>query len=539
MKTIRNPSQQALFDPFQGVIGATGRKQIENGWQSLFREVLLEQMPVEKIGKDLSDRAGRPTFELHAIVGLLLIRDFQGWTVPETHEAILFRSDIQYALNLEPGIEITQRTIERYLARMQQDETISEEVFTRVTDTLLRSMEIKVKKQRLDSTHVLSDMSNMGRARMIGVALRRFFGKVEKQDASLLERFSDELLKRYRKASDSQVFGDVRSTEQRQVALQQAAEDLHVVLTTFSAVEPICQWEIFEQLQLIFSQQCELREEFIEVRKKTGGNVIQNTSDPDATYCGNKGSGYQVQISETFNADGQPNFITSAEVETAVQSDADAVAPILEDLKDRDLLPDELLADAGYGSDSNVELAQEEDVTLVAPVPGGKKYDDEEVGYDQFELNDANEVTACPAGHAPKSSSYNAKSNNVWAQMDPEVCNRCPLLEHCKVQKEKQSEGEQGTRKANGRVQFRLDAPRAAARRRHEQTDEFRDLYRWRSGIEATNSCLKRKLGMTRLRVRGFKPVKTAIMLKLAGWNLFRAVAMRTHRTREANLAII
>ena len=495
-------------------------------------------MPVDKIGKQLSDNEGRPTVELHAIIGLLLIRDFQGWTVPETHEALLFRADIQYALNLEPGIEITQRTIERYIARVQKDESISEEVFTRVTDTLLRSMEVKVKKQRLDSTHVLSDMSNMGRARMIGVALRRFFNNLEKQDASLLERFSDELLKRYRKPSDSQVFGDVRSTEQRRVALHQAAEDLHTVLTKLADTQPVCEWTTYQQLQLIFSQQCELREEFIEVRKQTGGNVIQNVSDPDATYCGNKGPGYQVQISETFNEEGQPNLITSAKVETAVESDADAVEPILEDLKDRDLLPEELLADAGYGSDKNVQLAAEEDVSLVAPVPGGKKHDADEVGYDQFQLNEDNEVVTCPAGHAPKSTTYNAKTEQVWAQMDAEVCNACPLVAACRVQKNKTDKKDGVAGKANGRVQFRIDAPRAAARRRHEQTDEFRSTYRWRSGIEATNGTLKRQMGLGRLRVRGFPAVKTSILLKLAGWNLLRAVGIRAARPKTAEIAL-
>ena len=55
--------------------------------------------------------------------------------MPQAHEAVLFRSDIQYALNLEPGFDITQRTIERYLQRMQQDEGLGEELFREVTDT--------------------------------------------------------------------------------------------------------------------------------------------------------------------------------------------------------------------------------------------------------------------------------------------------------------------------------------------------------------------------------------------------------------------
>ena len=54
MKTIRNPSEQRLFDPFEGVISPTGWNQIESGWQSLFRDVLLEQMPVKQVSAQMS-----------------------------------------------------------------------------------------------------------------------------------------------------------------------------------------------------------------------------------------------------------------------------------------------------------------------------------------------------------------------------------------------------------------------------------------------------------------------------------------------------
>ena len=209
-------------------------------------------------------------------------------------------------------------------------------------------------------------------------------------------------------------------------------------------------------------------------------------------------------------------------------SDADAVEPILADLAERDRLPDELLADAGYGGHDNVERTQGKDVTLTAPVPGGKEFDPDEVGYDEFELNEAGEVAKCPAGHAPKSTCYNAKNDHVWARMDPELCRGCPLVDGCRVQKDK------STGEANGRIQFRSDAPEAARRRRHEQTPEFRDSYRWRSGIESTNSSLKRRLGLDRLRVRGLKAVKLAVMLKLCSWNILRAASFRKQRLASA-----
>lgn len=84
VKTIRNPDQRRLFDPFEGVIGASGWKQIQQGWQGLLRHVVLKKLPAARLGDDLSEEMGRPSKELYAMCGLLLIREFQNWTVPQT-----------------------------------------------------------------------------------------------------------------------------------------------------------------------------------------------------------------------------------------------------------------------------------------------------------------------------------------------------------------------------------------------------------------------------------------------------------------------
>ncbi len=49
-----------------------------------------------------------------------------------------------------------------------------------------------------------------------------------------------------------------------------------------------------------------------------------------------------------------------------------------------------------------------------------------------------------------------------------------------------------------------------------------------RSGIESTNSLLKRVTGLGRLRVRGRQSVFMSIYLKVAGWNVVRATAVRS-----------
>ena len=52
----------------------------------------------------------------------------------------------------------------------------------------------------------------------------------------------------------------------------------------------------------------------IKVKKKTGGNIIQNPSDPDATYDGHKGVGYQVQICENADSENEVQLITATEI---------------------------------------------------------------------------------------------------------------------------------------------------------------------------------------------------------------------------------
>ena len=67
---------------------------------------------------------------------------------------------------------------------------------------------------------------------------------------------------------------------------------------------------------------------------------------------------------------------------------------------------------------------------------------------------------------------------------------------------------------------------RVSKRRSYEQTDEFKDRYRWRSGSEATMSKYDRRTGVKHLRVRGFKAVRFCATLKSIGVNIFRATAV-------------
>ena len=66
---------------------------------------------------------------------------------------------------------------------------------------------------------------------------------------------------------------------------------------------------------------------------------------------------------------------------------------------------------------------------------------------------------------------------------------------------------------------------RLEGRRREQATVVFQERYAKRSGLESTNSGVKRRLSLGQLRVRGRRAVDHALYLKVAGWNLLRAAA--------------
>jgi hypothetical protein len=271
----------------------------------------------------------------------------------------------------------------------------------------------------------------------------------------------------------------------------------------------------YQALERIFHEQCEVHEEKVTVKDKTGNTVMQNPSDPDASYDGHKGPGYQVQIAETCSPDNEVQLITSALPQTASVPDEEAVGPVLKDLQASQLLPKELLGDTHYPSEENVQLAESYGVELVGPVPGAAPVQrPDDLTIDDFVIDEKTEqVTCCPDGQAPLRSVHHPASGRTHTTMSAAHCEQCAYRAQCPV-----------TEAADGyHLEHTAQQRRVAERRREQQTEVFRQRYRRRSGIESTNSGLKRRTGLGRLRVRGRPRVFQALYLKITGWNILRA----------------
>jgi len=534
MHKIVNPKQTRLFDPFDNVLTEKTRKRLLDGWAGVFRHVILELMPVETISGHFDPAMGRPTKELYSMAGLLLIKEFMDWTKDEALDAYSFRMDIHYALNLEPVThDISMRTLERYM-NLFADDDLAKTVMLEITVTLVDILELNIDKQRLDSTHVFSDMASFGRTRLMAVAIKRFLTQLIRHDPKAYELLDEQLRKRYAPGVN-QLFADTKKdSESRRLLRQQVAEDMYLLVRRFADIDEHSRKDTYKAMERIFYEQCEVHEEKVCVKKKTGGNVMQNPSDPEATYDGHKGQGYQVQISETCHPENETQLITSALPQTAVESDTTATSEVLDSLEESELLPREMFADTHYCSDENIQAAANRDVELVGPVQCGSlvNKDVDHLNVDDFDIDEETEqVVCCPAGHKPASSIHDKQTGKTKTVMPSSTCSQCEFRKECSIEKCRDSYCLSHTAKQR----------RLAGRRREQATDVFRDRYRIRGGIEGTNSGLKRKTGLGQLRVRGKPAVFHSILLKIVGWNILRAAAcakMREIVYARANMAV-
>jgi len=515
-KTMRyavDPRQKALFDPAEMMFSPMAIKHMRSDWPGLFRTQLLHLMPVGKLADNFDPTVGCPTKELYSMAGAIFLKEFFNLTIDEAVRRYLTDGGWHFALNLIPTeVSISHATIERYMALFAKND-IAGEIFHRVTSSFIEALELDVSRQRLDSTHLFSDMATFGRSKLMGVTIKRFLTQLKRHHRAAYDALADELRSRYA-PSQAKMFGDF--TGGRKQLRQTVAEDLLLLVNRFAEDKAVANRVSYKAMARVLEEQCDVSEQAVEVKDKTGGGVMQNPSDPDAAYDGHKGPGYQAQIAETCSESNDVQLITAVDVEPADAQDQDALAPMLDQLESQDRSPETVYADTHYGSDANVVAAADRGVDLQSPVSGPSSETEGDLTVDDFVIDEESEtVVRCPNGCEPHSSVHDADTGQTTTVMRSADCAGCEFGSLCPVNK------------SGGRFVFRHTPARRrlAARRGEQATDAFKENYAIRAGGESVNSGLKRKTGMGRVRTRGQPRVRMAVLLRCAGWNMFRALA--------------
>ncbi len=117
----------------------------------------------------------------------------------------MFDQSVQYALNVgHCEVDLSVRSVERY-QRLFREKELAQEVFERVTRTLAEKLELEVDKQRLDSTHLFSNMATLSRTQLMTVCIRRFLVQLKRHHNAELYAL-DPVVRERCMASDRRLF---------------------------------------------------------------------------------------------------------------------------------------------------------------------------------------------------------------------------------------------------------------------------------------------------------------------------------------------
>jgi hypothetical protein len=299
---------------------------------------------------------GRPNFSVARLLGLCLLQEWNDLSDQEALDTFSFDVRWRYALDVSDEEDYLSRRslveFRRRLAAKDPEMTLVRTVFDNIRDSAIQRLGLSASNQRLDSTHIISNIRLRGRLALFSNTLTLFLKSLNKDHFSRVPAAIQEW-----HAREPEGWFGLGPAEQK-IKLEELAHYLYELMVIF---EKDGLGEPYQLLTRLFSEQCERSSEEpskVLVKKKTEGATLQSPYDPDAS-CGHKGPGYSLHVTETCNNNGKHEIITDYEVHGAAGC-----------------RPDTLFADGGYPSVPSALKAQEQGIEFVAPVNRSRLSDD-------------------------------------------------------------------------------------------------------------------------------------------------------------------
>jgi hypothetical protein len=420
-------------------------------------------------------------------------------------------------------------------------------VFLRVVEAAILDLKLDTGEQRLDSTRIMSNICTRGRGDLFAKTIRHFLSWLWKHHRGRMADCPQALQTWYEK-DENCWFGE-RDQAKKRAKLQRMAEWMQAIRVAFKDDVDITSEEPYQLVIRVLTEHCELASAVAAATEGTPGSggapvtdaaaapaestptetvivraapesigtSLQSPFDPDAGY-GHKGAGYHLQITETC-ANEKVELIVDFGLQSAGERDFGQSTEVLDRLAAEGHRPTVLFVDGGYPSGRAIVEAEDRGTELYGPVHS--KLPADTIGREAWALDPlTGRLARCPAGKPVLRHELRTTSRNLpptlHAYIAGDACRACPMRAQCVAR------GPNNGKKGNFHVE---DTPAILARDQRAAAMRSKDWwlrYRVRSGIEATNSELKRAHGVGRLRVRRRPRVTLSVAAKLTACNIKR-----------------
>jgi len=562
----------------------SARKLLEKSWASGFRRHIFPLLLAEedRLAFLYDPANGRPNWSASRMAGLCLIQEWFDMTDRELEQALCFDVRFQHALDLRPDeAYLSRRSLSDFRLRLVTEDpemVVFRELFDAVAKAAIKHLGLSIKRQRLDSTHVMSNIRSRGRADLFLRTLKHFIDDISRDYPDERHRLPKPLREWYEGKDEESWFG--KGGERFALkTLAQWAVDVGFEFSTdkrirwrepyFLVARLVADYCVFdveevethgERVQVTkrsgaeessekpsspseddedddngesssgesppFSSESSAQNGSATVqsapevsdvlkRGRRGGRSLQSPHDPDASY-GKRGLGYSLHVTETFGNENKPEIMTDFGLLDGADNDWGKSIPVTDRLVEQERAPDILEADAGYPTPEALLQATRLGITLHAPV---KRLGDEGqvVGLESFSFDEQGKVVVCPEGHAPIRHATRREPGCDGPELHAYFPSElCANCVLCGRCVARANKGKQW----RVRVEPRIRERDLAVERQKEPA--WWAEYSARSGIEATMSELKRGHGLGRLRVRGRQSVLMRATLKITACNVKR-----------------
>ena len=141
---------------------------------------------------------GRPSKDLHVVIGVLLLQQLHDLSDAETVEALAFNMAWHYALDVrsEADSYFCEKTLRNY-RRLFIEQGLDELLFRCLTDRLVQGFSVDTSHQRMDSTALRSAMRALTRLGIVVESISKFARELERYHPGLHEQISKEVIRRY------------------------------------------------------------------------------------------------------------------------------------------------------------------------------------------------------------------------------------------------------------------------------------------------------------------------------------------------------
>jgi hypothetical protein len=337
-----------------------------------------------------SNGKGAPNASIRVLVGMMILKEGQGWSDEQLFENSNYNLLVRSALGLmtlEDAVPVAstyylfRRNLVEYAKEHEED--LFKKCQAQITKSQILEFNVSGKQVRMDSKLIGSNIAWYTRYELIHETLRLFIAErqefIYKKSLSKVEFL---LIRSVEGETGNKVV--YRSTK---VEIDQQFIALGLLMYRFINLFKSNPYGQYQTLKTVFEQQFSVSKEKLVLpleKEKISSKSIQSPHDTDCHYRnkdGNKVKGYSANVTETCdqpkeNEQDKPvlNLITDTQVEVVSTSDSDFLKQALS--QSQEILPDNIekaYTDGAYNSVGNQDYCQDNLIDLLLTgMQGGK-----------------------------------------------------------------------------------------------------------------------------------------------------------------------